>query len=114
LLPAGQQTLFRRLGVFADSFSLEAACAIAPDVGMTPAQLTTALVALVSKSMVVADAGPGEHAHADAGAGGHAAAGRVRYRLLATARAYAVEQLAQAAPPVLVADGYAASRMHSV
>jgi predicted ATPase len=77
LLPADEQLLFRRLAAFAPGFSLDAACAIANDIGMTAAQLTRALMALVSKSMLMAD---------------FHAAGTV-YRLLNTARAYAVEHL---------------------
>lgn len=77
LLPPDEQLLFRRLAAFASGFSLDAACAIAGDIGMTAMQLTRALMALVSKSMVIAD---------------FHAAGTV-YRLLNTARAYAAEPL---------------------
>lgn len=83
LLSAREQTLFRHLGGYAASFALEAACARAAEVGMTPAQLTRTLMALVSKSLVAADF----------------QAAATRYRLLNTARAYALELPALAAPP---------------
>jgi predicted ATPase/DNA-binding winged helix-turn-helix (wHTH) protein len=75
LLPAGEQTLWRRLAALAPGFTLEAACTLAEDIGMTTQQLTRALMALVSKSLLMAEF--------------HAT--DTRYRLLNTARAYAAE-----------------------
>lgn len=77
LLPAGEQMLLRRLAALAPGFTLEAACALAGDIDMTTQQLTRALMALVSKSLLMADFHSTE----------------TRYRLLNTARAYAAEHL---------------------
>jgi predicted ATPase/DNA-binding winged helix-turn-helix (wHTH) protein len=84
LLTPMQQGLFRSLGTIAGHFTLESACSAASEVDMTPAQLTTTLMELVARSMVVADF------HADG----------TRYRLLHTARAYAIEQLMQPPSPL--------------
>jgi predicted ATPase/DNA-binding winged helix-turn-helix (wHTH) protein len=75
LLPADEQMLFLRLAGLAPGFSLEAACALAGEIGMTTQQSTRALMALVSKSLVMADFHPAE----------------TRYRLFNTARAYAAD-----------------------
>jgi len=77
LLPAGEQQLLLRLAALAPGFTLEAACALAGDIGMSTRQLTAALMALVSKSLLMADFNATE----------------TRYRLLHTARAYAAEHL---------------------
>jgi predicted ATPase/DNA-binding winged helix-turn-helix (wHTH) protein len=77
LLTPDQQTVFRRLGVFNGSFTLEAAQEVAQD--GDPWSALDHLGALVDKSLVLAE---GE--------------GIPRYRLLETARAYALERLAEA------------------
>ena len=73
LLAPGQRRFFARLGVFAGTFDLEAALDVAGPGLDAPVDL---LASLVKQSMV-------------------ARAGRDRYRLLDTLRAYALEALAQ-------------------
>ncbi|GEP54622.1 ATP-binding protein [Reyranella soli] len=75
LLSPTEAAVLRRLAVFADDFSLDAAQAVAGDIAGLA--LTDQLVSLIQKSLVVADL-------ADEGA---------RYRLLTTTRLYALEKL---------------------
>jgi len=75
LLSETEAAVLRRLAVFADDFSLDAAQAVAGD--LAGAALTDQLVGLIQKSLVVADL-------ADDG---------TRYRLLTTTRLYALEKL---------------------
>ena len=79
LLTAEEQRVFRRLGVFAGSFTLEAAQYVARDAQIDDWAALDHLGALVDKSLVLAegDAVP-------------------RYRLLETTRAYALERLGEA------------------
>jgi non-specific serine/threonine protein kinase len=80
LLTDGERTVFRRLAIFAGSFSLEAAervCAADP---LRQAEVLACLVRLVEKSLVIAQPRHGE----------------IRYRLLETIRQYAHERLAEA------------------
>ena len=79
LLSAPEQAVFRRLGVFAGSFSLEAAQRVARGAAADDWQLLDHLGALVDKSLVNVE--PGEPP---------------RLRLLESARAFAAEQLAAA------------------
>ena len=79
LLSPDEQTVLRRLGVFAGTFSLEAAERIASDAQLDPAAALEHLGALVDKSLVMAE---GDDAP--------------RYRLLETTRAYALERLGDA------------------
>jgi predicted ATPase/DNA-binding winged helix-turn-helix (wHTH) protein len=79
LLTNDEQTVFRRLGVFAGSFTLEAAQHVASDERMDPWAALDHLGALVDKSLVLAEGDP-----------------IPRYRMLETARAYALERLAEA------------------
>ena len=69
--------MFRRLGVFAGGFTMELAQAVAGDAQLDEWAVLDHLSALVDKSLVVADAGDPP-----------------RYRLLESARAFALEQLA--------------------
>jgi len=79
LLSADEQTVFRRLGVFVGGFSLELAQRVSSDGTIDAWAVLDLLGALVDKSMVVADASE-----------------MPRYRLLESARAYALERLAAA------------------
>ena len=78
LLPEAERVILRRLAVFAGPFSLDAAGAVAasrPEI--SPWEVVEGLTSLVAKSLVAAE---------DAGAG-------IRFRLLDTTRAYALEKL---------------------
>ena len=79
LLTPDEQTVFRRLGVFAGSFTLEAAQQVANDERIDAWAALDHLGALVDKSLVLAEGDPVP-----------------RYRLLETTRAYALERLAEA------------------
>ena len=79
LLTAEEQAVFRRLGVFAGGFTLEAAQEVAADATVSHWQVLEHLGALVDKSLVVAE---GEDLP--------------RYRLLETTRAFALERLGEA------------------
>jgi predicted ATPase/DNA-binding winged helix-turn-helix (wHTH) protein len=78
LLPPTERTVLRRLAVFPGEFDLDAACDIAAQADLTPAQATEALANLVTKSLVAAEIGEGSTC----------------YRLMETTRAYALEKLA--------------------
>ena len=78
LLNDAERTVFRRLGVFAGGFTIELAQAVASDAQLDEWAVLDHLSALVDKSLVVADAGESP-----------------RYRLLESARAFALEQLAE-------------------
>ena len=79
LLTSDEQRVFRRLGVFAGSFTLEAAQCVARDAQTDDWAVLDQLGALVDKSLVLAE---GDSVP--------------RYRLLETTRAYALERLAEA------------------
>lgn len=79
LLSETERTVLRRLSLFAGSFNLESACAIAADKGADLSAVIEDLANLVAKSLVVAEAG---------GAAMH-------YRLLDTTRSYALQKLAE-------------------
>ena len=79
LLTPDEQTVFRRLGVFAGSFTLESAQDVARDERIDAWAALDHLGALVDKSLVLAEGDPVP-----------------RYRLLETTRAYALERLAEA------------------
>jgi predicted ATPase/DNA-binding winged helix-turn-helix (wHTH) protein len=76
LLSPAEQAVFRRLGVFAGSFSLQAAQRVAHGAAGDDWELLDHLGALVDKSLVVVESGEPP-----------------RYRLLESARAFAAEQL---------------------
>jgi len=77
LLSESEQAVFDRLGVFAGSFSLEAAQKLATDEQMDEWAVLDHLGALVDKSLVTVIGGS-----------------TARYRMLETTRAYALERLA--------------------
>ena len=80
--PLGEQerAVLRRLGIFAGGFTLEAAAAVVSDDASDEFAVIDLLSQLVGRSLVVSDTG-------DAG---------VRYKLLETTRAYAMEKLVEA------------------
>jgi predicted ATPase len=91
LLTAEEQACFRRLGVFAGSFAVETAQDVAADAVIDRWDVLDHLGALVDKSMVLAEH-EGE---------------RPRLRLLETARAYALEKLAEAGETATVQQRHA-------
>jgi predicted ATPase/DNA-binding winged helix-turn-helix (wHTH) protein len=78
LLPEPERVVFRRLGVFSGTFSLEAAVALAAGPDMAPGQVMEILSELIAKSLVAIELRP-----------------IARYHLLGTARIYAREKLAE-------------------
>jgi non-specific serine/threonine protein kinase len=80
LLPEPERLVLRRLAVFAGGFTMPAASAVAADDAMAASEVVDCVTSLVPKSLVSADAG----------------GAMVRYRLLETTRAYALEKLVQA------------------
>jgi non-specific serine/threonine protein kinase len=79
LLTPDEQTLLRRLAVFAGGWTLEAAEAVGSGGGIEPAAVLELLTRLVDQSLVVVEEQPD---------------GTARYRLLETLRQYAREKLA--------------------
>jgi predicted ATPase/class 3 adenylate cyclase len=80
LLGEAERRIFDSLGVFPGSFDAEAAAAVAAAaIGLQRWDVLDSLTALVGKSMVAEEEGPGQTS---------------RYRLLETMRAYARQQLA--------------------
>lgn len=79
LLTADERTVLRRLGVFAGSFTLEAAQDVTHDERISEWAALDHLGALVDKSLVLAEREPVP-----------------RYRLFETTRAFALERLAEA------------------
>ncbi len=80
LLDERERTLFRRLGIFANGFTIEGAAAVGSGDDLDELDIFDLLASLVDKSLVVAEP------HGDS----------LRYRLLESTRAYAVEKLAAA------------------
>jgi len=79
LLSKDERTVFRRLGVFAGGFSLEAAQGVCTDTEIAEWDVIDLLSSLVEKSLVMAEAADEQQ----------------RYRLLESTRAYALERLAE-------------------
>jgi predicted ATPase len=77
LLPAAEQIVFRRLGVFRGSFTLEAAVGVAVDERIMVADVIESVANLAGKSLIATDVG-GDIAY---------------YRFLETTRAYALQKL---------------------
>jgi predicted ATPase/DNA-binding winged helix-turn-helix (wHTH) protein len=92
LLAAEEQAVLRRLGVFAGTFTLEAAQRVAGDAGGDRWSVLDHLGALVDRSMVLAE---GDSIP--------------RYRLLETTRAYALERLAASGEMELALHSHADS-----
>jgi predicted ATPase/DNA-binding winged helix-turn-helix (wHTH) protein len=80
LLPENERIVLRRLAVFAGSFTLQAASAVAAAEDIAPSEVADCFAKLVEKSLVTAGA-PGVG---------------TRFRLLETTGAYALEMLAEA------------------
>ncbi len=87
LLDERERVLFRRLGIFVDGFALEGAVAVGSDESLDELDAFDVLASLVDKSLVLAEP------QGDA----------VRYRLLESTRAYALEKLDEAGERDLVA-----------
>ena len=98
LLTEEEQWALRRLSVFAGSFTMDAAAAVAADRNYTKSETVDRVVALVAKSLVAADAD---------GSG-------TRLRLLATTRAYALEKLAESGEVDAIARRQAEAPQHSL
>jgi predicted ATPase/DNA-binding winged helix-turn-helix (wHTH) protein len=77
VLPDQERVILRRLGIFAGAFPIEAAAEITADPEVTASDVVGSVANLVSKSLVVAEVGGVD----------------VRYRLLDTTRAYALQKL---------------------
>jgi predicted ATPase/DNA-binding winged helix-turn-helix (wHTH) protein len=92
LLSEPERAVMRRLAVFADEFTMEAASAVAASCEVAAADVVRCLAALVTKSLVASDVrGPIPH-----------------YRLLETMRAYAMERLAESGEVDAVVKRHAA------
>jgi predicted ATPase len=83
-----ERTLFRRLGIFVDGFTLEGASAVASDEDVDAFDAFDLVASLVEKSLVLAESG-GDSS---------------RYRLLESTRAYALEKLREAGERERLAD----------
>jgi diguanylate cyclase (GGDEF)-like protein len=92
LLAENEQTLFRRLAVFAGAFGSDAVAAVCADEALPAADAFDVLIALVRKSLVAADTEGGDD----------------RYVLLESMRHYARERLVQAGEYDVLADRQAA------
>ena len=79
LLRENERVVLRRLAIFAGSFTLEAAGAVAAGAGIAAAEVVACVANLVAKSLIAADIGGAVQ----------------RYRLLETTPAYALEKLSE-------------------
>jgi predicted ATPase len=94
LLSEPERAVMRRLAVFADEFTMEAASTVAASREVTAADVVSCLAGLVAKSLVASEVGgPVPH-----------------YRLLETMRAYAMERLVESGEVEAVARRHAGSR----
>ena len=91
VLTEEEQTILRRLAIFAGGFALDAAAAVAADASRPEGEIINQVAELVAKSLVVAEAGDAEP----------------RLRLLETTRAYALGKLAEAGERELLARRHA-------
>ncbi|MGO9489721.1 MAG: ATP-binding protein, partial [Solirubrobacteraceae bacterium] len=88
LLSPSEQTLFRRISVFAGGWTLDAVESVCAGAGLEAAQILDLLASLVEKSLVQVE---------EQGA-------KTRYGLLETVRVYARQKLSDAAEAALVRD----------
>jgi predicted ATPase len=88
LLDLRERTLFRRVGIFVDGFSIEAAGAVCTDAAFDEFELFDVLASLVDKSLITTEL----------------SGAATRYRLLESTRAYALEKLAEGAEVTLLSD----------
>jgi len=91
LLAEPERIVLRRLAIFAGSFSLGAASAVVSSTGLAPSDAIDRLSSLAARSLVSTDADGSV----------------VRYRLLDTTRAYAVEKLIESGERELIARRHA-------
>jgi hypothetical protein len=96
LLSDAERALFRRLAVFAGSFTFEAVAAVCTDANVPEAEVFDLLVALVRKSLVVAETDGSED----------------RYLLLESMRHYARERLVETGEYDIAGDRHAAHALH--
>ncbi len=89
LLTAEEQTLLRRVAVFAAGFTLDTAEAVCAGEGSTAGRVLDVLSSLVAKSLVAAET---------------TSRAQARYRLLETIREYALEKLAEAGEAARLRD----------
>ena len=87
LLDERERALFRPLGIFVNGFSLEGAIAVGSSADLDELDVLDVLASLVDKSLVLAEP------DGDA----------LRYRLLESTRAYALEKLSEAGEPDAIA-----------
>src|SRR5260221_7784043 len=80
LLTEPERVVLRHLAIFAGGFTMQAAGAVAADGEIAPSEVVDSVANLVAKSLVTADVG----------------GAIVRYRLLETTQAYALEKLVEA------------------
>jgi predicted ATPase/DNA-binding CsgD family transcriptional regulator len=97
LLTAEEQTLFRRLAVFAAGFALDTAEAVCSGEGIVAGRVLDLLASLVAKSLVVAET---------------TSRAQARYRLLETIREYAQEKLKASHDWISAHDHYLACYVH--
>ena len=97
LCTPAEQTLWRRLSVFAGSFDLPAAEEVCADAVLPTGEVVHALIGLVDKSVVMRDSDVGGGGADGIGGAPGAQAGANRYRLLDTLREFGGERLAESA-----------------
>jgi predicted ATPase/DNA-binding winged helix-turn-helix (wHTH) protein len=91
LLSHEEQAIFRRLGIFAGSFTMQAADAVATDTETGSLDIADTVASLVAKSLITAEIGDGD----------------ARLRLLETMRTYAMTKLAQSGEADAIARRHA-------
>ena len=92
LLDDRERRLFQRVGIFVDGFTMDAAVSVCCDEGLDEFELFDVLGSLVDKSLVIAEL----------------AEQSTRYRLLESARAYALEKLDGAGDQTRISERHVA------